>query len=104
MSKNIRQINDSQKSEGTKKASNNVDTQQQREKNSRLPRKSAFIVGDSMIKKIDAYLIFSSINYKYIEKVRPFIAAKTEDMHHRMKLMQRNFQPMFTFHMLEQMA
>ena len=51
LSKNIRQINDSQKSEGTKKASNNVDTQQQREKNSRLPRKSAFIVGDSMIKK-----------------------------------------------------
>ena len=92
MSKDIRQINDSQKSECTKSASDNEDIQLQREQNSRPLRKSAFIVGDSMIKKVDGYLVTSSISYKYIEKVIPFVAAKTVDMHDRMKLMQRNFQ------------
>ena len=35
---------------------------------SRPLRKSAFIVGDSMIKKSGGYLLISSIKYKYIVK------------------------------------
>ena len=59
----------------------------------RPPKKSAFIVGDSMIKKIDGYLLTSSINHKYIVKVRPFVTAKTDDMYDHIKPTQRNFQP-----------
>ena len=40
-------------------------------------RKTAFIIGDSMVKKIDGYLLTSSVNHKYIAKVRPFLSAKT---------------------------
>ena len=93
MSKDARQRNDSQFNACTKNASNNGNTQQQQEKISRPPRKSAFIVGDSMIKKIDGYLLTSSINYKYIVKVRPFVTAKTNDMHDHMKPTQRNLKP-----------
>ena len=33
-----------------------------------------------MIEKIDGYLLTSSINYKYLVKVRPFLAARIVDM------------------------
>ena len=89
MSKNTRQRNDSQSNTCTKNASNNRDTQKQQEKNLQPPKKSMFIVRDSMIK--NGWLFISSINYKYIVKVRPFVTAKTDDMYHQIK--QRNFQP-----------
>ena len=43
-------------------------------------RKTAFIIGDGMVKRIDGYLLTSSINHRYIVKVRPFLSAKTIDM------------------------
>ena len=64
-----------------------------KKKMSRPRKKSAFLVGDSMIKKVDGYLLTSSINHKYIVKVRPFVTAKTDDMYDHIKPMQRNFQP-----------
>ena len=64
-----------------------------KKKISRPPRKSAFMVGEGMIKKIDGYLLTSSINHKYIVKVRPFVTVKTDDMSDHMKPTQRNFQP-----------
>ena len=80
MSKVTKQRNDRQSNVCTKHASsNNGDTQQQQEKMSHPPKKSAFIVGDIMIKKIDGYLLTSSVNYRYTVKVRPFVTAKTED-------------------------
>ena len=39
-------------------------------------KKTVFIVGDSMMKKIGGYLITKSINHKFLVKVRPFT---TED-------------------------
>ena len=33
-----------------------------------------------MIKKIDGYLLTSSINHKYLVKVRTFLVAKSVDM------------------------
>ena len=42
-------------------------------------RKTPFIIGDSMVKKIDGYFT-GSINHRYIVKVRPFLSAKTIDM------------------------
>ena len=42
---------------------------------------TVFIVGDSMIKKIDGYLLTKSISHKFLVKVRPFTTAKTIDMY-----------------------
>ena len=44
-------------------------------------------------KKIDGYLLTSSINHKYIAKVRPLVTEETDDMHHHIKSIQRHFQP-----------
>ena len=49
--KNTKQRTISQFNACTNNASNNGDTQQKQKRVSRTPRKSAFIVGDSMIKK-----------------------------------------------------
>ena len=93
MSKDTRQRNNSQFNKCTKNGSNSGDTQQQQEKVLRPPKNSAFIVGDSMTKKIDRYLLTSSINHKYIAKVRPFVTAKTDDIYDHIKpTQQRNFQ------------
>ena len=78
MSEAVRERKDSQFYACTKNASNNGDTQQQQGIISRPPRKSAFIVGDSMRKKIDGYILTSSVNHKYIVKVRPCVTVKTD--------------------------
>ena len=46
-----------------------------------------------MVKMIDGYLLTSSINHKYIMKVRPFLSAKTIDMVNYIKPTQRDFNP-----------
>ena len=71
----------------TKNASDNRDTQQQ-EKNLQPPKKSMFIARDSMIK--NRWLFISSINHKYIVKVRPFVTAKIDDMYDHIKPTQRS--------------
>ena len=44
-------------------------------------------------KKIDGYLVTSSVHHKYIVKVIGFVNAKTDDIYDHIKLTQRNFQP-----------
>ena len=56
-------------------------------------KKSAFIIGNSLIKKIDVYLLTSSVSHRYIVKVRLFLSVKTVDMFDYIKLMQRDFNP-----------
>ena len=56
-------------------------------------RKTAFIIGDSMVKIIDGYLLTSSVNHKYIVKVRPFLSTKTIDMLDYIKPTKRDFNP-----------
>ena len=46
-----------------------------------------------MVKKIDEYLLTSSINHRSIVKVRPFLSAKTVDMVDYIKPTQRDFIP-----------
>ena len=46
-----------------------------------------------MIEKNDEYLLRSSINHKYLVKVRPFLAAKTVDMFDCVKPIQRDLDP-----------
>ena len=56
-------------------------------------KKKVIIIGDSMIKIIDGYLLTSSINYKYLVKVRPFLAAKSVDMLDYAKPIKRDLDP-----------
>ena len=55
--------------------------------------KLAFIVGDSMLKDMDGYLLTGSLDKKFIVKVIPFSSAKTEDMHDYLKPTKRDFNP-----------
>ena len=55
--------------------------------------KLAFIVGDSMLKEVDGYLLTGSLDKKFIVKVRPFSSAKTKDMHDYLKPTKRDFNP-----------
>ena len=56
-------------------------------------KKKVIIIGDSMIKKIDGYLLTSSINHKYLVKVRPFLGAKSVDMLDYVKPIKRDLDP-----------
>ena len=56
-------------------------------------RKTALIIGDSMVKKINGYLFTSSINHRYIVKVGPSLSAKTIDMVDYTKPTKRDFNP-----------
>ena len=56
-------------------------------------KKSTFIIGDSMIKRIDGYLLTSSVNHRCIGKVRSFLSARIVDMFDYIKPTQRNFNP-----------
>ena len=55
--------------------------------------KLAFIVGDSVLKDVDDYLLTGYLDKKAIVKVRPFSSSKTEDMHDYLKPAKRDFQP-----------
>ena len=46
---------------------------------------SVFIVGDSMMKKVDGYVLTSSLKHQYLVKARPFSTAKTIDMYDYIK-------------------
>ena len=62
-------------------------------------KETVFIVGDSMIKKIDGYLLTKSISHKFFVKVRPFTTAKTTDMYDHLKPTLRDFNPgLFIIH------
>ena len=72
--------------------------------NSTNPQKSktsVLIVGDSMIKKVDGYLLTSSQKHQYLVKTRPFSAAKTIDMSDYIKPTQRDVKPeIFILHVV----
>ena len=55
--------------------------------------KSAFILGDSMVKDVDGYLLTGSINREFIVKLRLFSSAKTIDMEDYTKPTKRDFNP-----------
>ena len=52
-----------------------------------------------MIKKVDGYLLTSSLKHQYLVKTRPFPTAKTVDMYDYIKPTQRDFKPeIFVLH------
>ena len=88
-----------QASNNTSSISNNNNNSNSKENNisssniNSKTRKTAFIIGDSMVKKIDGYLLTNSINHRYIVKLRPFHSAKTIDVVDYIKPTQRDFNP-----------
>ena len=56
-------------------------------------KKKVFMIGDSMIKKVDGYLLTNSIKHKYLVKVRPFLVAEAVDMFDYIKPIQSDFDP-----------
>ena len=52
---------------------------------------SVFIVGNTMIKKVNGYLLTSSLKHQYLVKTRSFSTAKTIDMYDYIKPTQRDF-------------
>ena len=85
---------DSNKGNSNSSNSNNSSTKENnincRNINSKT-RKTAFFIRDSMVEKIDGYLLTSSISHRYIVKVRPFLS--TIDMVDYIKPTQRDFNP-----------
>ena len=62
-------------------------------------KETVFIVGDSIIKKIDGHLLTKSINHKFLVKVRTFTTAKTIDLYDHLKPTLRDFNPgLFIIH------
>ena len=55
--------------------------------------KLTFILGDSMVKDVDGYLLTGSINRKSIVKARPISSAKTINIENYTKLSKRDFNP-----------
>ena len=56
-------------------------------------KKLTFILGDSMMKDVDGYLLTGSSNRKFIVKVRPFLSSKTIDMEDYTNPTKRCFNP-----------
>ena len=80
------------------KDSNDISEMQNGEKEevdqrAKKSKETVFIVGYSMITKIDGYLLTKSINHKFLVKVRPFTTAKTIDIYDHLKLTSRDFNP-----------
>ena len=52
---------------------------------------SVFTIEDSMIKKVNEYLLTSSLKHQYLVKRRPFSTAKSIDIYDYLKPTQKDF-------------
>ena len=75
--------------------------------NSTNPQKSktsVLIVRDSIVKKVDGFLLTSSLKHQYLVKTRPFSTAKTIDMHDYINQLREASNQKFSFCTLQQMT
>ena len=61
--------------------------------NDRKGKPNIFIMGDSMVKKLNGYLLTKKIKHKGIVKVRPFTTAKVSCMQDHVKPTIRDINP-----------
>ena len=59
-------------------------------------KETVFILGDSMVKKLNGFLLTRKLNPKCLVKVRPFNSTKVRCMHHHAKPTVRDFDPNHT--------
>ena len=52
-----------------------------------------FILGDSMVKKLNSFLLTRKLKHKFLVKVRPFSSAKVRCMHNHVKPTIRDVNP-----------
>ena len=57
------------------------------------PKKKVFILGDSMVKKVNSFLLTRNISHKFLVKVRSFSSAKVNCMNDYVKPTLRDFNP-----------
>ena len=56
-------------------------------------KETVFILGDSMVKKLNGFLLTRKLKHKCLVKVRPFSSAKVRCMHDHVKPTVRDFNP-----------
>ena len=56
-------------------------------------KETVFILGDSMVKKLNGFLLTQKLNHKCLVKVGPFNSAKVRCMHDHVKPTVRDFDP-----------
>ena len=56
-------------------------------------KETVFILGDSMVNKVNGVLLTRNINHKYLVKVRPFSSAKVSYMSDHVKPTLRDLNP-----------
>ena len=56
-------------------------------------KETVFILGDSMVKKLNGFLLTRKLNHKCLVKVRPFSSAKVRCMYDYVKPTVRDFNP-----------
>ena len=56
-------------------------------------KETVFILGDSMVKKLNSFLLTRKLSHKCLVKVRPFNSAKVRYMHDHVKPTVRDFNP-----------
>ena len=64
-----------------------------RNNNNENTKQTVFILGDSMVKKVNGFFLTKDIKHKYLVKVRSFSSAKTRCMHDQVKPTIRDFNP-----------
>ena len=70
----------------------NISTKPSNQRQNRITEKSkklSFMIGGSIIKDVNVYLLTGSLNRKYIVKVRLFSSSKTSDMEYNITLTKR---------------
>ena len=60
---------------------------------SQTSKETVFILGDSMVKNLNGFLLTRKLNHKCLVKVRPFNSAKVRCMHDHAKPTVRDFDP-----------
>ena len=72
----INNNNNNNESKSSNKSSTNNKDNVTSPSPSQNPKEIVFILGDGMVKKLNAFLLTRKFNHKYLVKVRPFRSAK----------------------------
>ena len=83
--------NNSINNENNKKSS--YDNKVNSASSSPTPKETVFILRDSMVKKINGFLLTRKLNHKCLVNVRPFNSAKVRCMYDHVKPTVRDFDP-----------
>ena len=72
---------------------NNHNDRNSNNNNNEKTKQTVFILGDSMVKKVNGFFLTKDIKHKYLVKVRSFNSAKTRCMQDHVKPTIRDFNP-----------